>query len=751
MIKNNVITATVVVACFFVSPVLHADTETIIQGQNYEQQKLLQEQLLRQETIKQEEPAPVEGVPDPSIMPQDKDSTTFVLQQLVFSSSSIISPEELKEYSSHLLDTEVTLQKLRSFANTLEAYYIQKGYIARVTFPSQKFHNGVVKIRLIEPHVQEVKKAQKPVSKLLAGQNKPPIPAKIPVEYEVKVKEGKTLWYYADIYLGDPLLWPLLLELNPDIDNPDMVVAGETIIVKAKGDGEEIVGMVADIPAEESGASDIESVEMQEKADTDSLPKVLKQLVFTSSDVFSAEELKAFSDHLLNTEITLQKLRLFVTSLEKSYIDKGYIARVILPPQKIHEGAIAIRLIEARVGEVKLTKIKNTNASFIDQRLDAPSGNELLNIHELEKRLININNVYDINLSAQLQPGQKFGSSDILLAVNEPEQHQLNLVLDDNGNESTGEFRQQLVYSNASLTGRRDRLDANIRNSDGSTDGALAYSFYWPASNLRTMLFYAQSEIDITSGPVSDLGVNGDSSVIFIDVSKPIYVTSDRGLTVRTSLDSADSKTRIDDVELEHTSTDTAKVGMGYWRRQGKLYWTTNVALGQHRTHGEFSSTTVRDIEYTTLSGDGFLYYNFGKPYSMQARGNYQFSSEDQLPSAGEFQIGGLGSIRGYDNGVLSGYKGYHLSFELHHNWDTDAWQAGSRMDSFIFLDNGQVDPGDSRRDDNLTSVGFGMNWRMRQGVNFSAAVAWAATQLEEDDEDTSIYLKIDIPLLSLW
>jgi hemolysin activation/secretion protein len=480
-------------------------------------------------------------------------------------------------------------------------------------------------------------------------------------------------------------------------------------------------------------------------------PFILNELVFSQTQAFSEEELIEFSKNIIGEATTLQTLRNFATSLERHYIDHGFIARVILPVQNIVEGKVDIKIIEARMGEKLVEGNIATKSSFVEKRLYDLNQGTLLDVNQLEESMLGINNIYDINIRAQLKPGKAFASSDVLLTILEPEQHQLNLVMDNYGNNSTGEFQQQIVYSNNSVTGYRDRFDANLRNATGGMDGSLAYSFYWPDSDLRTMIFYAQSEVDIINGPVKDLGIEGESSIALIDIRKSIFFTNDSLLTAGFSYNSSESTTYIESVELENTSTDTIKLGLSYWYRSINAYWSGNIAVSDSSTSGEFSSTAISDVDYNLLTGDGFYYHNFDSNYSAMIRVAFQLSGDDQLPSAGQFQIGGISSVRGYDNGLLSGDQGYSVGFEFHRRWDASLLQVGSSIDSYVFIDDGEVETGDSRRDQNLLSYGVGADWRLRQKIDIRTTLARSASSVEQSASDTVFYIKVNIPLLDLW
>jgi nucleoid-associated protein YgaU len=49
------------------------------------------------------------------------------------------------------------------------------------------------------------------------------------------IKPGDTLWDIARRELGDPLAWAAIWQLNPCIENPDLIYAGQALLLPTKG------------------------------------------------------------------------------------------------------------------------------------------------------------------------------------------------------------------------------------------------------------------------------------------------------------------------------------------------------------------------------------------------------------------------------------------------------------------------------------------------------------------------------------
>lgn len=89
------------------------------------------------------------------VAPADTEATqsdiTFVLTDIVFDESTVLTTEELTALKKPYLHTSVTLKKLYLLVDEINALYEQKGYVVcRAGIAPQTIKGGVVKISLLE-------------------------------------------------------------------------------------------------------------------------------------------------------------------------------------------------------------------------------------------------------------------------------------------------------------------------------------------------------------------------------------------------------------------------------------------------------------------------------------------------------------------------------------------------------------------------------------------------------------------------
>lgn len=438
---------------------------------------------------------------------------------------------------------------------------------------------------------------------------------------------------------------------------------------------------------------------------------LVREIRFTPSEILSAEELSAIAREYAGRELTLADLQELAGKVNALYRAKGVVtARAIVPAQDVRSGVVQIRLVEGRLGKIRLEGNETTRESYLVDRIRLQPG-DLMDLKALEASLVRFNRTHDVQLQAELRPGEQFATTDLRLAVQEPPRHDLRVTLDNLGAESTGRERAGLFYLNRSLLGFRDDLSLTWTQAEGQASGGINYGFPVNTWGGRLSFGYFNDHTKIKNGAAAKLNLTGKSEASTVQFRQPTWV--DSALEVDLLLGGKDRKNRnwIDNVFLSRVDTADTSVGVEASYFAGNAYWSASYsrAFG----HADPSITDIRE-HYVIDRGSLRHQRQFDHGLSLRANLSWQSTRHDVLPSGEQFFIGGDGSVRGYPVGVYSGDNGQFASVELHHPLFSAENNGGVAASGFFFADYGRVKPyraPNSRfpAHDQLTGVGWGM------------------------------------------
>ncbi|SFL89098.1 ShlB/FhaC/HecB family hemolysin secretion/activation protein [Variovorax sp. OV329] len=462
----------------------------------------------------------------------------------------------------------------------------------------------------------------------------------------------------------------------------------------------------------------------------------VKEIRFTPSQILSAAELEAIAADYRGKQVSLADLQQLADRVNALYKAKGVVTAVAtIPQQDVTEGVIEVRLVEGRVGAVKLSGNESTRESYIASRIGAQPG-EVVDLNKLEKSLVWFNQTNDIRLQADLQPGSAFGTTDINVAVEEPPRHELLATLDNLGSNLTGEWRGGVSYRNRSLLGWRDELFMSFTGADGQRSGALGYTVPFNPWGGRLSLSQYEDRTEIKHGPLKTLNITGESRATVLGVRQPVWVDSrNQWLLVGGGKDRV-SKNFISNFLPQQTDDKDKNLGVE-WTWVG----TSSVVSASYVSY--WVDATTADIQSKHRVDRAWLRWNqaLGGDFSLRAFLNGQATGDKNLPSAEQFVLGGDGSVRGYPVGALSGDQGYTASVEVHHPLPTlDLGSLPLASSAFVFTDYGRVEPfrpPDSllAPSENLTSMGFGFNAALGKNLSGRLIFAWGLDKLPAPNE----------------
>lgn len=470
---------------------------------------------------------------------------------------------------------------------------------------------------------------------------------------------------------------------------------------------------------------------------------MVREIRFTKSDILRDEELASLARPFQGRELVFSDLRSLVEQINKLYRSKGVVtAQAVIPPQDISSGVIEIRLVEGRVGKIRIEGNQSTNERFVTNRLGLEP-DELVDLERLEAALVRFNRTNDTQLRAQLKAGEKFATTDLDVMVMEPPRQDLLFILDNYGVTATGKKRVGVSYLNRSLLGFRDDLNLSLIKAIGQKSYTLTYGLPINTWGGRLKLGYYRTDTEIEKGPLASLNITGNSIAKVFSLRQPLYVGTAAQIDLVGGGKKEQSSNWIDGVFLQRTDVFSNNLGV-----EGQLFGKQSNWFASYVRHFGYAKVTERD---RFIIDRGTLRYNreFGNGLSLRGNLTWQATHDVLLPPSEQIFIGGEGSVRGYPVGTYSGDKGQILNLELHHPLiAAGADGGGLGATGFFFVDYGRVKPfrpPNSSLDDHdhLTGLGWGINASMGRKAYARLTFGYGPNQVPDHSRNYEITLQV--------
>ena len=465
---------------------------------------------------------------------------------------------------------------------------------------------------------------------------------------------------------------------------------------------------------------------------------LLNKLVTDPSSVLTAEEISAITKDYEGKEVTVKDLYKAVERINALYAEKGFITcKAFLLQQTIENGVVKVTLIEGKTGTVEVNGNKWTKTNYIKKRI-ASVKEEVVNINDLNQDMLRFNATNDVQLRIMMQAGKEPGTTDYVITAYEPKQYNWNVFSDNAGNKTNGEVRGGLFFSAKSLTGSRDALMLGTVMSKGSKAVTTSYNHSLGRSGTKLNLGYNTNSVKTVKGAYKDM-IKGHSNSVNLGVTQPWVVNE---------------KTRSEAIlELNHqkSTTDFRLPGYSFRIVEDTLndaflgfamtnYGNSHVFYQKHGfIVGKCDNVRDESTTYGLFKSNGFYQKVYQHGQNISARGELQWSSKDNVPSARQFYIGGMYSVRGYDENFRGADKGLCMSVEY-----AVPLNAKKTVSAYTFLDYGQLfgeDAESSNANDALFSTGLGVKANIGKNIfaNLTMGVPLKKNLKDGHDEPSSV------------
>jgi hemolysin activation/secretion protein len=416
--------------------------------------------------------------------------------------------------------------------------------------------------------------------------------------------------------------------------------------------------------------------------------------------------------------------------------NRGYLAAVQVPVQKIENGEVRFEVLYARLAAVRVRGEVGGAERLIASYLEPLTRQEVFNRIEAERSLLLVRDLpgYDVRLTlrpAGTGPGEVVGDVTVTRTP-----YVVDLNVQNLAGRDTGPWGAQLRAQFFGLTGLGDRTSIAFYSTadfDEQQILQLAHDFRIGGQGLTisSRFNYAWTEPDIVDAQGNPFPVKARTLFANLEAGYPFLRTQAANLRGALGLDFVNQEVkslgtflnrdrlRVAYVRLDVDATDPRLGAAPGWRaaanvelRQGLDLFDARSLLP--RAFGDRTATLARMSAY----GEARLAPNLS--FSVAPRGQYAF---DRLLSFERFSGGNYTIGRGYDPGTVIGDHGLGLAAELKVEQWTPFGGRQITLQPFAFADAARVwEKGG--RSETLTSVGAGVRSGLFSRARLDATLA---------------------------
>ncbi len=400
---------------------------------------------------------------------------------------------------------------------------------------------------------------------------------------------------------------------------------------------------------------------------------VLKDVDFEGNTIFTDEELKVYSYDLLGQEVAYEDILKLALKVTNAYKSKGYITSIaFLPPQEVVNGILKIKVLEGKLGNVEVKGNKWAKDKYFKNVVFRGNGlkqDEVFNVNNLKKSMIEINGQSYLNGKVFLDKGEAVGTTDIVLDVEDRVPLGLNASWGNQGRDLIGIQQAGIGITDYNITGYGDELGVNVTLADGTTGVGTNYSLPVGENGTRLIAGYSYSGVEL-GGIYKPAQIEGTSHFYKLGIQKPLFNNDRFNVIGDASFDFRDSDTTaINNNVLNNYQTRALRTGitaiendfLGRWIGRVQTSFGLPI-MGAQRT----GTNSNADGQFFKLNGNLTRVHILPADFLAIARSSFQFSNS-ALYGSEQMQLGGAYTVRGFDEGVLLGDTGYSFSLEARH------------------------------------------------------------------------------------
>ena len=472
---------------------------------------------------------------------------------------------------------------------------------------------------------------------------------------------------------------------------------------------------------------------------------VVDEFLFEGNTAFTAERLAEEVSSYVGREITFSELLQARSAITDLYVSSGFVTSgAFIPPQKLSEGKVIVRVVEGDLEEITISGTKHLNTSYVRGRLqrgtEAPLNQDLL----LESLQLLLLDPLIENISAELSAGSRAGRSILTVTVEEASPWRSEIELNNGRSPSVGAFRRQARLTNANLIGFGDGLTLGYTNTDGSNEFEVGYTVPVNAKNGTVSLRASFSESEIVEEPFDQVDIEATSQNYELSYRQPLVRTPTREFALGLSLGREQSNTFLlgASTPLSEGADERGRTRLSTLRFFQE--WVSRGSQSVFAARSQFNfgfdafeatdnDADIPDSEFFSWRGQLQWLRLLAEDTLLLLRSDIQLTP-DELLALEQFGVGGFESVRGYRQDTLLTDNGLLISGEVRLPIARVKKVDGVfQVVPFFDLGLGWNVNDVALNPNTLAGIGIGLRWQL--GDYFTARLDYGLPLIDENDD----------------
>lgn len=394
----------------------------------------------------------------------------------------------------------------------------------------------------------------------------------------------------------------------------------------------------------------------------------------------------------LGADRTIADLQQARAAVESIYARSGYGAtQVILPEQEIKDGIVRLRVVEAKLGAIRIEGNQFFDDANVRASLPALVPGQPLATDRLAAELRLANESPVKQTTVVLKPGGREDEVDAEVRVADQRPYRFSLSLDNTGTPQTGDYRIGAGFQHANLFNRDHVLNLQYVTSPTQEDNPntlalppnnrvliLGAGYHVPLYALGDSIDLVAGYANVNSGVVQNLfSISGSGRVYAgrYNLGLPRLANVEQKLSFGYDV-------RYYDNNVVPVGTSTTIVpdyvlhplGLGYSgiardATDEVAFYASgvrNLPGGSNGDQAQFDLVRPgAEADYTLGRFNASWVRSFPRDVQTRVRFTAQYTPDMLLPGE-QFGLGGMDSVRGFFEREFTGDKGFSGTFEVY-------------------------------------------------------------------------------------